>query len=182
MSDRLASDLEHALNTREIWLTGKKGAGLRALVDEDDYEFLSQWRWHLSKEGYARRTTRKHELVGGRSQAVFLHRVVLGIPIGAGKDEFQVDHINCDTLDNRKANLRVVSGSQNQWNKRSRVGSASRFKGVTLISKTGRWQASIKTNGQSRWLGNYIREEDAARAYNEAASELWGEYARPNPV
>jgi hypothetical protein len=94
-----------------------------------------------------------------------------------------VDHINHDTLDNRRANLRVATRSQNLYKTQKTHGpTTSRHKGVRQIRSTLKWEASIKVDGKQRFLGTYNLEEDAARAYNAAARELRGEYAFLNDV
>lgn len=105
--------------------------------------------------------------VGGTTQ--YLHRALTGYSM--------VDHINHDTLDNRQTNLREVTPQQNQWNKRPMRGSSSKYKGVGWRSDKNKWDAQIRTNGKRRFLGYYEVEEQAAVAYDKAASELFGEFA-----
>lgn len=88
-----------------------------------------------------------------------------------------VDHINGDRSDNRISNLRLATQSQNNGNRRSTPGSSSRFKGVTR-HKGGKWQAQIECNGRARYLGLFATEEEASLAYQEAAVEVFGEFAR----
>ena len=106
----------------------------------------------------------------------FLHRVLCGVSSGV------VDHINHDPLDNRRANLRPCSNAQNLRNMRPRVGTASVFKGVSRNGE--RWRASIKPPGSknSRKIGSFWTEEEAARAYDDAAVRLFGEYAFTNSM
>lgn len=90
-----------------------------------------------------------------------------------------VDHINLDKADNRIfANLRDATVAQNQHNRAEQVNNTSGYKGVSLIKKTGRWKAEIMLNGKSRYLGVYATAELAAGAYNEAALEMHGDFAR----
>ena len=94
--------------------------------------------------------------------------------------EAAVDHINGDTLDNRKANLRAATRSQNQMNKRKYGNFSSNFKGVSWNKRTKKWVAYIKLNRKKTHLGYFRDEMKAAQAYDTAARELFKEYARLN--
>lgn len=106
----------------------------------------------------------------------YLHRLIMN----AKKGEI-VDHINRNTLDNRKENLRICSNMQNTWNAGSRKG-LSKYKGVTYIRRSNKWGASIGCNGKRISLGHFELERDAALAYNAKAVELFGEFACLNVV
>lgn len=106
---------------------------------------------------------------------VYLHRLVL-------PDAAEIDHRNGNGLDNRRENLRQATHSQNEGNQRPQVGRSSRFKGVSWHKAAGKWEAYIQHKNQKRLLGLFASEEDAALAYNSAAIETWGEFARPNEV
>lgn len=150
---------------REIHLV----RGEVALVDDDVYDEMSGYRWY-SMKGYATRGY-FHK---GRTKHVRMHRAIVGAAPGV-----MVDHINGNTLDNRRENLRVCSNSDNQKN-RHRANGSSRFKGVCWNKQSNKWQAGIKLNGKSKHLGLFGSEEDAARAYDQAAAQMFGEFARPN--
>lgn len=152
---------------KEITLT----QGRVALVDDEDFDWVSAWKWHARKSFggfYAARTTSK----GGK---VFLHRAILKAPTG-----MYVDHINGDSLDNRRANLRLVTHQQNMMNRVLSSSNTSRFKGVYWQNRGGRWIAKIKYNQKIRHIGTFLTEEDAARAYDTVARELFGDYGRFN--
>jgi hypothetical protein len=108
-------------------------------------------------------------------QVLMMHRVIMLAPKG-----LVVDHINHDTLDNRKFNLRVVTRQQNQCNVLPRKGNHSRFKGVCLNKRVNRWVAYINAFGKRTYLGYFEHEEEAARAYNTASLALHGEYGYRN--
>lgn len=148
-----------------------------AIVDNDDYDWLSEYRWTLSTIGYAVRA----DSDGGN---VYMHREILGLSKGDGKI---VDHINHDTLDNRKENLRICTKQQNQLNqkakKRKNGSSSSKYKGVSKRStKSVRpWRCRIVKDGEE--ITKYFETEvEAAREYNKLAIELHGDFAYINEI
>ena len=148
---------------KEIELVNGKGY---ALVDDDDYEELSQYKWYaLSSDRYTTYAWRKSRRDDGRI-TVRMHRQIMDAP--AGK---QVDHINHDGLDNRRENLRLCSPSQNMRNSRKRKGTSSRYKGVYWQKDRSAWRAQAYLNGKLIYLGTFRDEDDAARAYNDWLAE-----------
>lgn len=148
-----------------------KSASRPMLVDDWDYEILKNYQWHESF-GYAR-MRKKRSYVGEKTQQILAHRLILWCP-----KKMETDHINGNRLDNRKENLRIVTRSQNSQNKGKRKKEySSKFKGVSLIKESSKWYAGIRINKKSLNIGHYNNEVDAARAYDEKAKELFGEYA-----
>lgn len=149
--------------------------GKFARVDERDFVDVSQWNWTLFRTRgleYAMRGRTPEEIEAtGKRAPVLMHRYLMSEP------PEEVDHKNRDGLDNRRENLRKASTIQNGANSRSR-GGASRFKGV-YRHRDG-WRSSIRNNYKTIHLGKFDSEEDAARAYDEAARRLHGEFARVN--
>lgn len=141
-----------------------KGRGV-AVIDADDVGLVSVRSWSLSNSGRA----------WGGPRVGLMHRVIMEPPPGA-----VIDHINCDPLDNRRSNLRLATRAQNARN-RNRASGRSRFKGVHK-GEGGRWSAQISVNGKNRRAGCYLTEEEAAQAYDAAALELHGEFARTNKM
>ena len=144
--------------------------GKFVLVDDDDFEWLSKVKWHYTSCGYAARAVR---LSKNKTILIRMHRNILIPP-----KEAQIDHINGNGLDNRKSNLRICDKTQNQGNRRKIKKAKSKYKGVAL--NKGKWVSYIKDGPKIRHLGRFIREEDAALAYNFAALGYFGEFARMN--
>jgi hypothetical protein len=155
---------------KEIPLT----KGKFAIVDDEDYELLSQFKWFASGGRYAARLNPKRRLEG-EPDLILMHRLIINAP-----SNLDVDHINRDSFDNRKNNLRAVTHQENMLNYGSKKG-VSKYKGVSK-TKEGKWTASFMYKGESFYLGSYESEEDAAKAYNVKASELAEEFAYLNNV
>lgn len=153
----------------EILLT----RGKVALVDDEDYEWLNQYKWSANYIGgkfYAVRSGPRPQ-----KETIYLHRVVMGTPKG-----MDVDHINGDGLDNRRSNLRLSTHTENLQNQRKRPNNTSGFKGVSWKKQDGKWRARITVNGKAVALGHFDDLEEAALAYDKAAIEHFGEFARLN--
>lgn len=146
--------------------------GQTVLVDDDDYEDLSKYKWgQLKSYGvtYARRGTR----INGKRVTILMHRVIMNAPDGE-----EVDHRDGSGLNNQKSNLRLASIQENRRNRKghNRTG----YTGVTPSKNGERFKARIKHEGVTHLLGTHDTPEDAARAYNEAAIEYFGEFAKLN--
>jgi hypothetical protein len=143
--------------------------GKVAFVDDIDHHWLTQIKWYFQEPGYA-----GSDLFGGRKTKVkvLMHRLILLAPASA-----TVDHINHDTLDNRRCNLRLATQSQQNGNRLSFFGS-SRFKGVHRRQDGRKWVAQC----HHIHLGSFESEVDAARAYNKEARSYWGKFALLNDI
>jgi len=141
--------------------------GFYAYVDASDYEWLSQWNWHIASGGYPARS--------GPGKQVFMHREIMPPPKG-----MVVDHIDGNRTNNCRFNLRVCTRKENQGNLRKQRGTYSQFKGVSYSKRHRRCFAQCDFGGKHRWLGFFDDEADAARAYDRAAVEECGAFARVN--
>lgn len=147
--------------------------GMIALVDDEDYDWLIQYKWYantFSGRWYA--ATKGM----GDGETTLLHRLIMNPPNG-----MQVDHINHNGLDCRRCNMRIVTPSQNMMNKikqKSKYSKpcSSRFKGVHWDKLNNCWKTEIMINRKHVWIGRFEYEIDAAHAYDVKAKELFGEY------
>jgi hypothetical protein len=147
----------------------KLSRGKYTLVDDEDYEYLSQWKWFWLNPGYAARTIR----TGKSFRKILMHRLLLNAVKGQ-----EVDHKNANGIDNRRKNLRLCSKMQNHWNRgKSRV-NTSGYKGVNWNKHWKIWTARITVNGKRIFLGNFKDKKLAAEAYYKAAIKYHKEFAR----
>lgn len=143
--------------------------GLVILVDEIDIDLVSPHKWYANKFPH---TTYATASINGAT--VYLHRFLLRPEKG-----IEVDHINHDGLDNRRSNLRLCTRSQNMANSRV-VAKSTGFRGAYADPKNYRFRAEIRANGKRIRLGSFRTAESAAKAYDEAAARLFGEFAQLN--
>jgi len=146
--------------------------GKFTLVDEEDYEELYKYKWYYHN-GYAARS--QYNPITQKAPIVLMHRVIMNV-----KEGEEVDHINHNTLNNRKCNLRVCTSAQNNQNRQFYKTGTSYYKGVSWNTNKEKWIAQIIYNGKSIYLGTYTDEEQAARAYDKKAIEVHGEFAYTN--
>jgi hypothetical protein len=142
--------------------------GKITLVDDADYKVLNKHKWYARKIGntfYASRGTWINRKVG----VVYMHRDILSC-VAAG---LHCDHIDGDGLNNQRINLRIVTPRQNQQNQHVRK--TSRFPGVSICTKDGRWQAHIRYDGKRKNLGFYKDEFVAFQTYVVATVVLAGD-------
>jgi len=142
-------------------------------VDAEDYPLLSEFIWSRGSHGDGRTYVYRYETAEQGSKKLYIHRVILA----AGANE-QVDHINGDTLDNRRANLRITTSQGNAQN-RAKFRTYKKklptciYKGVSWVKANGKYRAYICPNGTQIHLGYFVDPVEAAKAYDRAAAELY---------
>lgn len=165
---------------KEIILT----QGKKAIVDDEDFEFLNQYDWCVAM---AREKRWGYKAVKGftyskngkkQTQMIQMHRIIMLSP----PDIFDVDHIDGNSLNNQKSNLRICTHAENMMNIRRRVSSSSRFRGVTFNKQDKRWRARFFLGGKSLLDKKFNKEEEAALIYNEFCKKYHGEFARLNII
>lgn len=147
--------------------------GKFALVDDADFDWLNQWKWHAT-HGYAYK--RIHVKLGKNKYTgiyVYMHRLIMD-----ANEKQQVDHKDGDSFNNTRANLRFSTQQENARNKRVQRNNVSGVKGVWWNKHKNRWEPSIVVNGKKMYIGRYLTIEEASDAYKRAASKYFGEFAR----
>jgi hypothetical protein len=158
---------------RAIPLSGPKAAGRVALVDDADYALVSQHKWFVQEEGRPGRHpsgpyARTFLWRDGRRVGVMMHAMVTS--------RSGADHIDHDGLNNQRGNLRP-GGARNHQNARGWLSRTSSYKGVSWHTSGAKWRAQIRSPERPRHIGFFASEEEAARAYDKAATVAFGEYA-----
>ena len=146
--------------------------GFVALIDDADYERVSAHKWCANRNRHTVYAYRKDN-----RRTVYLHRFICGVT----DRKVKVDHEDHNGLNCQRYNLRACSNGQNSMNQKKRSdGLSSKFKGVCRRKQYGKFQADIRLNGKSKFLGMFINELDAALAYDAPARENFGEFALCN--
>ena len=163
---------------KEILLT----QGQVALVDDSDYEWLNQWKWlaHYDWRGECFYAQRNAPRTKNKRVTIHMAREIIKCP-----ENRQVDHADGNTLNNQRINLRTCTYTENFRNRRKIKECSSEYKGVCWHKRVGQWTAQIQTRDifdqpMKLHLGCFKVEKEAALAYDKAASEEFGEFARLN--
>lgn len=147
--------------------------GRFALVDDEDYEWLNQWKWCAARSSktdhyYAQRSVYQN----GKQTLIKMHRFIMNPPAN-----LFIDHIDGDGLNNQRSNLRIVNMRQNMQNQRIKIRQrSSRYVGVYYEKHKKRWRAQIEIDHQNVHLGSYATEEEAYAAYLKKLEELGEPY------
>lgn len=153
---------------KEIKLT----RGEVALVDDSDFNFLNQWKWHV-RQGH---NTRYAVRVVTKRHTVSMHRVIMQVY----RKDLLIDHIDLNGLNNQKNNLRICDKFQNAKNRRPRKNGSSKYLGVSWCKTSKKWIAQININKKIVHLGRFSSEEEAAKAYDHRARLNHKEFANLN--
>ncbi len=153
--------------------------GLAAIVDEEDKGLVAGREWHAHHCGGDQMRAACWEPGDhGQRHLVLMHRLILG----AGASD-EVDHVNGDTLDNRRCNLRLANDRQNARNRRIHKNNRCGLKGVRCVpDRPMPWRAAIRVDGHEIALGYFSDARQAARAYDQAARGYFGAFARTNQM
>jgi hypothetical protein len=145
--------------------------GAVAIVDDADLAAVLGYRWRRDAKGYVVASVSRK----GRRECLRLHRLLAGLAVG---DPRVVDHRDGDLLNNRRANLRVCTDTENKRNRRRHANNRSGFKGVSWAARENKWRAEIRVDGKLIFLGYHASPVVAHGAYREAAVKHFGEFAR----
>ena len=150
------------------------------LIDDEDWKIVKNYTWHISYDktinNFYISSSGWDKFLKIKSKGVLLHRLIMDCP-----KEMQVDHINHNTLDNRKENLRICTSAENNRNRKKRVtGTTSKYMGVCFDKQRNKYRSRIYVNKKYLDLGRYKTQEEAAVKYNIKAIELFGQYASLN--
>lgn len=160
------------MGMKEIPIRG----GFYVLVDDEDYEYLSQFKWNLNQKGYARRSI----YLGKKNGKTLIKNITMHKEIMSHTKCDNLDHSDGDKLNNQKYNLRPATYAENARNRKPQKGKVSKYKGVCWRKDCNKWRARIMANGKWLNIGSYFTEEAAAKAYDAACVRLHGEFAYIN--
>lgn len=141
------------------------------IFDVNDYEKVSKYHWYEESNGYIRSSGKRKE------DKTSIHRLVMNAP-----NNMCIDHINHNTFDNRKSNLRIATASQNAMNHILGVANTSGTTGVVWVKSRNNWKAEIKLNGKTIYLGSFDKFDDAEKTRKEAEEKYFGEYSYDNSM
>ena len=147
--------------------------GFESVIDLIDVPQVGCWNWFFRPSRRNRYASRMYYPAAGKPQTINLHRFLMCPAAG-----LVVDHINGDGLDNRRANMRVCTPTENARNTRTSISNTSGSKGVSWNAALNGWKASISVEGHPTYLGTFPSIEDAAAAYAEASARHHGAFGR----
>lgn len=154
------------------------GKGLAVDISDQDFPLVGHLPWHPHKGTNTWYAATNMEIDGKRT-TILMHRLIKATCLDDAPS-LRVDHIDGNGLNNVRSNLRLATAGQNAMNSGKRPGSSSQHKGVYWHPKSGKWMAQIKVNRKAKHLGLFQTEEEAARAWDQAALAAWGEFTQLN--
>jgi hypothetical protein len=166
--------LKYGYTFRRIYL----GEGVWTILEQADYYRLRHFKWVVYGNGNSGQNlyaVRLKLVSPNKTTMISMHREIM-----KPTDDRFVDHRNCDSLDNRRENLRFATRAENMRNRRKRRNASSQFIGVHFYKPQGNWSGTITHNGKKIWLGRFESEVAAAKVYDKAAKRYRGEFARLN--
>ncbi len=154
--------------------------GKYALVDDEDYDFLNQWKWcahYQPTRNSGKYNAVRSAVVDGKNITILMHRLIMDAPAGV-----IIDHKDRNPLNNQRHNLRFANHSLNGANMGLKRNNKSGYRGVYWSEERKKYQAQIQVNQKMKNLGRYLSIKEAAMAYNRAAKEAFGEFAILNVI
>jgi len=155
---------------KKVYLSGEKGRGMYAIVDDADYEFLNQFSWSLHSAGYAQRKLR----FKGKHITILMHRQLIHSECG-----FEIAHLDGNPLNNQRSNLEISTRGENRHNTPKRKTNTSGFKGVSRDKRATDkcWYAKIQFQNNQYMSSYFYTKEEAAHHYDEMAKKFYGKFA-----
>lgn len=161
----------------EFKIKSKTHGEFIVLIDDEDYDKIKNFKWGIKLNKFPDRFyVISHDYTEG-NKIIHLHRQIMNCP-----DNFVVDHINHNVLDNRKSNLRICTLSENSKNRKLSKNSSSGFKGVCWDKNSKKWKAYISMDLKPIYIGLFDEKILAAIAYNDAALKYHGEFSCLNKI
>lgn len=142
------------------------------IVDDEDIPIVELHPW-FPKTSFGRTYIFTRWCIGGNTQRILLHRYLT-----SPGENYVVDHVNGDSLNNSRSNLRICSRAENNRNRKLQSNNSSGFKGVYFDIHRNKWIAFIKVDGNKKFLGRFATPEAASQVYWEAAKHYYGQFAR----